>query len=123
MKGERAKLEELHRAEISLRRGYDTGSWVSLGVGITSMGAMGYFLYQAFDSYAKYQGATSPGQARAMREATQSSQYTAIGAGIVGGVALTTALMLQLLGPRAADTQREIDALDRAIEKLQEASR
>jgi len=84
---------------------------------------MGYFLYQAFASYAQYQGATSVAQAQAMRQQTQFNSSVAITAGVVGGVALATALTLQLIAPSPGPTEDRIRALDDAIGQLGRASR
>ena len=119
----RTALEQRHEREIGQRRGYNVGSWVSLGAGVASAGTMGYFLYQAFASYAQYQGATSVGQAQAMREQTQFNSAVAITAGVVGGLALATSLTLQLIAPPTAPTENRIRALDDAIAQLGQASR
>jgi tetratricopeptide (TPR) repeat protein len=120
---ERTALEQRHQREIGLRQGYNVGSWVSLGAGVASAGTMGYFLYQAFASYAQYQGATSAAQAKAMREQTVFNSSVAIGAGVVGGLALATALTLQLIAPPTAPTEDRIRVLDEAIDQLGRASR
>jgi hypothetical protein len=84
---------------------------------------MGYFLYQAFASYAQYQGATTAAQAKAMREQTQFNSTVAITAGVAGGLALAAALTLQLIAPSTAPTENRIHVLDEAIDQLGQASR
>jgi tetratricopeptide (TPR) repeat protein len=120
---ERSVLEQRHQREIGLRRGYNVGSWVSLGAGVASTGTMAYFLYQAFASYAQYQAATSAGQAQAMKEQTQFNSAVAITAGVAGGLALATALTLQLIAPPTAPTEDRIRRLDEAIDQLAHTSR
>jgi hypothetical protein len=120
---ERTALEQRHQREIGLRQGYNVGSWISLGAGVASTGTMGYFLYQAFASYAQYRGATSVGQAQGMRQQTQFNRAVAITAGVVGGLALATSLTLQLIAPPTAPTENRIRALDDAIGQLGQASR
>lgn len=120
---ERTALQQRHQREIGLRRGYNIGSWVSLGAGVASTGTMAYFLYQAFASYAQYQAATSAGQAQAMREQTQFNSAVAITAGVAGGLALATALTLQLIAPPTAPTEDRIRVLDDAIDQLGKQSR
>ncbi len=119
---ERTTLEQRYEHEIGLRHGYNVGSWVSLGAGVAAAGTMGYFLYQAFASYAQYQGATSVAQAQAMREQTQLNSAVAITAGVVGGLALATSLTLQLIAPPTAPTEDRLRALDDAIGQLGRAS-
>jgi hypothetical protein len=123
LKAERAALEQRHQGEIRLRQGYNVGSWISLGAGVASAGTMGYFLYQAFASYAQYQGATTAAQAKAMREQTQFNSTVAITAGVAGGLALAAALTLQLIAPPTAPTENRIHVLDEAIDQLGQASR
>jgi hypothetical protein len=84
---------------------------------------MGYFLYQAFASYAQYQGATTAAQAKAMREQTQFNSAVAITAGVAGGLALAAALTLQLIAPSTAPTESRIRVLDETIDQLGQASR
>ncbi len=120
---ERTALSQRYESEISVRRGYNVGSWISLGAGVASAGTMGYILYQAFVSYAQYQGATSFAQAQAMRQQTLFNSSMAITAGVVGGVALATALALQLIAPSPGPTGDRIRALDDAIDQLGRASR
>jgi hypothetical protein len=120
---ERTALEQRHEREIGLRRGYNVGSWISLGAGVASTGTMGYFLYRAFASYAQYQGATGVAQAQATREQTQFNSTVAVTAGVVGGLVLATALTLQLIAPATAPTEDRIRALDDAIAQLGQASR
>jgi hypothetical protein len=123
LKAERAALEQRHQGEIRLRQGYNVGSWVSLGAGVASAGTMGYFLYQAFASYAQYQGATTAAQAKAMREQTQFNSAVAITAGVAGGLAFAAALTLQLIAPSTAPTESRIRVLDETIDQLGQASR
>ena len=120
---ERNALAQRHQQELGQRRGYNVGSWVSLGAGVASTGAMGYFLYQAFTSYALYKGATSPSQAKAMREQTVYNSSVALAAGVVGGVALATALTLQLTAPPVTVSEDRIHVLDEAIDQLEKATR
>jgi hypothetical protein len=123
LKAERAALEQRHQGEIRLRQGYNVGSWVSLGAGVASAGTMGYFLYQAFASYAQYKSATTTAQAKAMREQTQFNSAVAITAGVAGGLALAAALTLQLIAPSTAPTENRILVLDETIDQLGQASR
>jgi tetratricopeptide (TPR) repeat protein len=120
---QRAALEQRHEREIGLRRGYDTASWVSLGTGVASTGIAAYFTYQAFASYALYEGATSVAQAQASRVQTQFNSAVAITAGVLGGLTLATALTLHLLAPPTAPTEDRIRALDEAIAQLGQGPR
>ena len=120
---ERNTLAQIHQQEMGRRQGYNVGSWVSLGAGVASTGAMGYFLYQAFASYAQYKGATTPAQAKAMREQTVYNSTIALATGVAGGVALATALTLQLIAPPTAPTENRIRMLDEAIDQLGQAQR
>jgi hypothetical protein len=115
---ERTALEQQYQREIEMKQGYNVGSWISLGTGVASTGTLAYFLYEAFSSYAKYQGATSAGQAQTMKGQTQFNSAMAITAGVVGGLALGSALMLQLFSPPTAITADRIRALDDAIDQL-----
>jgi hypothetical protein len=123
VKAKRLVLERQYQEEIRLRKAYNAGSWVSLGAGVASTGTMGYFLYQAFASYAQYKAATSAGQAKTMREQTQFNSTAALTAGVAGGLALAAALTLQLIAPPAARTEDRIRVLDEAISLLGQASR
>jgi hypothetical protein len=118
LRAERAVLAQRHEREMGQRRGYNVGSWVSLGAGVVSTGTMGYFLFQAFASYAQYNAATSAAQAQAMREQTLFNSSVATVAGVVGGLALATALTLQLIAPPTAPTADRIRVLDEAIDQL-----
>jgi tetratricopeptide (TPR) repeat protein len=123
LKAARTVLVEQRQRELAARRGYDLGSWISLGAGTASTGAAAYFLYQAFAAYGLYQAATSAAEAKAMRELTVSNRTVAISAGVAGGLTLATALVLQLLAPPVAPTEDRIRLLDEAIEKLGQATR
>jgi hypothetical protein len=120
---ERAVLAQRHERELSQRRGYNVGSWVSLGAGMASTGTMGYFLYQAFASYAKYNAATNAAEATAMREQTLFNSSVATVAGVIGGLAFASALTLQLIAPPTSPTENRIRVLDEAIDELGKAPR
>jgi hypothetical protein len=118
---ERDALARKHEREMRQRQGYNVGSWVSLGAGVASTGTMGYFLYQAFASYSKYNAATSAAQAKAMREQTLFNSSVATVAGVVGGLALASALTLQLIAPPVTPAEDRIRVLDEAIDQMGKA--
>lgn len=116
----RATLESELAEENGRYRGYDIGSWISLGVGVGSLTGMGITLFKGDDSYTRYNQATRAEDAVSLREETLRYQTMTLTTAVIGGLGIATFTILQLLRPRPTRVQREMREVESQIQELEQ---